>query len=865
MAQTALLAQPDGDKPKRLTLSFDHTPLVEVLAAFEAQANVDLVYGPSLVEGMWLTCSFTNTLPQQVLSAMLKDTGLGSQWTSPHRAVLAPQPETSLRFLKGQVNSAAGLVDHAQIWVLGSARVVRTDAQGQFILPRLPRRELKLKISAPGFMTSTLQVSTNPKVDFLDLVLYPKPVLAEQITVSDAPQSTRHGALAAQGDWLRPSDLLSQGSVSRDLFHGLAVVPGVATGISEGGISLRGSRPAENLMLLEGMKLYEMEHALGHFSAINPDAVGVITLFKGGYPAQYGDRLAGVLDISTKGGSGERQEIRAGVDRDLGHVTALLPLGSRGSVLLSARQSHNDATVASVSDRLFAATFNQEIENFSEDDEFQSQRKFRFEDQLLKFHFHGANHTVSITGFRSRDETDEQLGFMTSNPRENLFTRDGRWGNTGGSLQWRYLWRNNHQTSFLASRSEYESQFQIFEASLFDEETRTFQEEQRMRSTRLRETRFQLQHHMTFGSSQEVTVGFFAATIRQRLDEFFENFEFEEFGPSGETRLIREEGFPYQDLLKTRQTGGFLNYQFDVGTQWRWLLGARFGKNTASDNDFFEPRISLQWRPRDHWEFSGFWGKFHQFVLRSPDTINYFEGEPAWFLAERDEILPGRSEQAQVGVKYVSGLLTLAGEVYRKEQQGSLLRRFNPLRPEDDIIQTAETYEGVDVGLVQHLASWSFNGGYSYQRTRVREYISFEEAVNFPTSRDRPHSFQAGLSWYSNAWEASAQWKYVSGLPFDLPEVDEVETEEELEFTLFEPETRNRFRLPYHRQLDLRVSYGFRLFGGDVKLGLSLTNALDRENITHRFFIFEEDERELFPVDVMDFGRRFSLDLQFRY
>ena len=77
---------------------------------------------------------------------------------------------------------------------------------------------------------------------------------------------------------------------------------------SEGsaGLYVRGGGPDENLILLDGVPLYNVNHLMGFFSVFNADAIKNVTLYKGNFPAQYGGRLSSIIDVRQNDGNAER-------------------------------------------------------------------------------------------------------------------------------------------------------------------------------------------------------------------------------------------------------------------------------------------------------------------------------------------------------------------------------------------------------------------------------------------------------------------------------------------------------------------------------------------------------------------------------
>ena len=106
-----------------------------------------------------------------------------------------------------------------------------------------------------------------------------------------------------------------------DIIRVIQMMPGVQTP-SEGatGFSVRGGGVDQNLVLMDGAPIYNSGHFLGFLSMFNGDAIRGADLYKGDFPAQYGGRVASVLDISTKDGN----KNRFGGNASIGLITSKL-------------------------------------------------------------------------------------------------------------------------------------------------------------------------------------------------------------------------------------------------------------------------------------------------------------------------------------------------------------------------------------------------------------------------------------------------------------------------------------------------------------------------------------------------------------
>lgn len=104
---------------------------------------------------------------------------------------------------------------------------------------------------------------------------------------------------------LTPAQLNTEFSLlsSPDLVKTLQQLPGVSSGMELlSGLYVHGGKNDENLFLLDGTPLYQVNHVGGLFSAFHTDMVKNVDFYKSGFPARYGGRLSSVVDVRTKEG-----------------------------------------------------------------------------------------------------------------------------------------------------------------------------------------------------------------------------------------------------------------------------------------------------------------------------------------------------------------------------------------------------------------------------------------------------------------------------------------------------------------------------------------------------------------------------------
>ena len=124
----------------------------------------------------------------------------------------------------------------------------------------------------------------------------------------------------------------------------ITLLPGVKNGgEASAGIYVRGGGPDQNLVLLDGIPVYNPNHLLGFFSVFNGDAVKNIEVIKGGIPAEYGGRLSSVIAVNTRDGNKDSIKFNGGIGLISSRLSLEGPLvKKRSSFVISARRTYID-------------------------------------------------------------------------------------------------------------------------------------------------------------------------------------------------------------------------------------------------------------------------------------------------------------------------------------------------------------------------------------------------------------------------------------------------------------------------------------------------------------------------------------------
>jgi hypothetical protein len=135
-----------------------------------------------------------------------------------------------------------------------------------------------------------------------------------------------------------------------DLIKSIQVLPGVTTaGEAASGFNVRGGGVDQNLILYDGMPVFNSSHVFGFFSAFNSEAIRDVTFFRGGIPAEFGGRISSVLDIRSKEGSYNTWNASGGIGIISSNLLVNGPLvKDKTSIAVSMRSTYSDWLINTV-------------------------------------------------------------------------------------------------------------------------------------------------------------------------------------------------------------------------------------------------------------------------------------------------------------------------------------------------------------------------------------------------------------------------------------------------------------------------------------------------------------------------------------
>lgn len=128
-----------------------------------------------------------------------------------------------------------------------------------------------------------------------------------------------------------------------DVLKAFQMLPGVQSGVEgTSGLFVRGGAPDQNLILLDGVPVFNASHLFGFISVFNMEAVNNVDFVKDGFPARYGGRLSSVVDITLKEGNLDKTHGLVSISPVASSLTLNGPIGDKTSYLISGRRTFLD-------------------------------------------------------------------------------------------------------------------------------------------------------------------------------------------------------------------------------------------------------------------------------------------------------------------------------------------------------------------------------------------------------------------------------------------------------------------------------------------------------------------------------------------
>ena len=613
-----------------------------------------------------------------------------------------------------------------------------------------------------------------------------------------------------------------------DVLKTIQLLPGVQGG-AEGlsGLYVRGGGADENLLMLDGIPLYNVEHMLGIFSVFQPEAVKKVTLYKGAFPARYGGRVSSIVDVRTKDGNMYETHGSFGISMisDKLHLEGPIWKG-RTSYSVSARGMHTILFTPVLKMSGFDGNY------FFYDLDAKLTHRFSDRDRLYFNVFHGSDDLY----YRNTDTYTYDIGYYDgkSTESEKLATR---WGSTVAALRWNHVvsgklfgnatlaynrYRMNVGTDFRYEEREH--------GKVSDRERYTFDYRSGMRD---------LVAMMDFdyepSSSQSVRFGgeyVFHTFIPETLSSY--NLEFSD----GVVQLDTTYNFISNSRQYGHELGFYAEDDIRIGDRLTLNPGLRLAVFSTQGKTYFspEPRIAARLAFAGDWAAKLSYSRMAQYIhLLSTSQVSL--PIDLWVPITKD-IRPETADQFSVGL-YYNGLpgWEFSLEGYWKDISNVLEYKdgtaflFDSSGWENKVETGRAIARGLELFIEKTMGRTTGWLGYTLAKSD-RIFPTINGGERFPYRYDRRHTVNLVLNHkFSDKFDLSVNWNYASGGVLTLPEEEVVMVTPSGSYVWADYiSTRNNFRLPPSHGLNLAFNFHRRHRRGEGVWNLSIYNAYNRMN-----------------------------------
>ena len=215
-----------------------------------------------------------------------------------------------------------------------------TDLNGFYHLTGLPPGKLTIEISHISYETTTKEITITDKGIVLpDIAIQPKSIELEEVSIVEIkPDDFGNARMDISHLKIQPSFIQSIPTAGKDVFKAIKYLPGIEGGSQFSPLySARGGDPGENLVLLDGVTIYNPYHSLTGQGLFNLYAIKEVDLLVGGFGAEFGGRTSSIMNITTK--EGNNKKLHGEVSPSLMYSTLALdfPVGNNSSMMVSGR------------------------------------------------------------------------------------------------------------------------------------------------------------------------------------------------------------------------------------------------------------------------------------------------------------------------------------------------------------------------------------------------------------------------------------------------------------------------------------------------------------------------------------------------
>lgn len=654
------------------------------------------------------------------------------------------------------------------------------------------------------------------------------------------------------------SNLPSLGGES-DIMKAMQLMPGISSGNeASSAIYVRGGTPDQNLVLLDDVPLYYVNHLGGFISTFNSDALSSFKLFKGGFPAIYGNRLSSVIDIRMKDGNMHKFNASGMIGTLSSKISVQGPISKdKASYIVSIRRFMYDILMLPLTQTLTQGlAFGYSFYDFNAKVNY----KFSDKDRLYFSSYLGDDKLV----FRGKDNSFYNSSILRSSQN---------WGNNLFALRWNHIYNSklfsntvfyytryrllNDMSKIIKEENYYQSAYSKFYSGINDLSAKIDFEYYAFSALKVKFGLNNIYHTFTPGIAsyqQKDNLGF-------DVDTIFGNFKLNAF-----------------------EYAAYISNEINIGDKFFGDIGWRFSIYQLKDKNYFslEPRVLLSIPIGSYLFLKSSYARMRQNIhLLSNSGV----GIPIdLWLPATEKVNPANATlyALEISGLFFNNKYEISFEGYYKEMNNLIAYKEGAYTVNANI----DWQEKVEIdGLGKSYGIEFFlqkktgraNGWIAYTFSRnTRQFVNINNGKPFNYKYDRMHDISIVFFYkINNNIDMTATWVYGTGQPFSMPlsrydvinDASRWMQPENVNFDynsqVFIYDGINNYRMRAYHRLDIGVKFNKKTKWGERTWSFSINNFYNRKNPYFYYFDISNSKVILKQVCIFPFIPSLSYNFTF--
>jgi hypothetical protein len=816
---------------QNIELDVKKQPLNKVLLDLSTRSGINISFDNELVSNYYITAHKNFSGFDEAISFLLKKIPLSYELSNNVYLIFSsPEKKVDARdslFFSGTIFDHTTYEPLPYSFLCINDKYMYSDVRGCFSYSEDFTDSLKIAISYLGYGSIDTIIPSSSKLLKQEFFLQPSSTNIKEITVNKSPimnqpiigRETGKIKMNAQIAHYLP------GIGDNSLFQFLTLMPGISqVSGNNSGISIWGGS-SENIMIeFDGIRLFNTNHFYGNIGMINPLSIKDIEVFKGATSADFAETESGLIKITGKKGNRIMPSFTAEINNLTLNALFETPAGANNTLLFAMRgmyrnpqntiffkQNNNTVYIPD-----FKTTMSVPYNKVETDYIFgDAQLKFSGSSNDKNNYYINLYQSYDHSKF-TPDTTVEDIPFANSLKQ--------RWGNSGISVYYNQLWRENFSSDILAGLS---SNFETYDNELILQSNQDQTISRTNSQTRNQLWDFSVKNINTINTRNNQQIKFGIGVDYFLIDQQFSN---------NDTLQSSSEG---QNILPHL----FIQNKFNLGNHFVADIGIKTTYSSTAKKIFFSPNLSLTALISNSFSAGINLGQSHQFVSKIPIVFSDFTNKSFFTLADDDKVPVSSSNQLSTSINFIRPNYQVSVEAYFKNFQN--ISEYVP-----DIIDSSKSKP--ENGKNGNIESGYYTGkGYSrgisiYNQIMLGKFTSwFSYSLNESMRKipglygDRyinslnnyKHEIKVATIYQLWKFNFSASYIFCSGRSqhgFD---------------ELTPPENKNLPVLKPYNRFDIGLNFKTTIRKIELETGCSMLNVLNSQNLN--YFNLKPDMREI--------------------